>query len=467
MPPSGLSAEASPAPSQTPLASSTDDPGAVLSIFAPPPPSEALPEALQEVIGPRPAADGDVLMRDAAEGFESRLRPTRGGDVGVRTGVSASGKGVKVGGAIKLGPTQGKKKRTRGEPEVPNQDFCSACRGIGRFLCCDGCPRSFHFMCLEPPLRIDELPDEEVWYCKKCRQERVLGTGSRGEYVDTEETRTKYDRKGFQEERDGTRLRDGKARPVACYACGGSSIPLRSLTTDPEASWRQIVSCDHCALHWHLDCLNPPLASMPNSGRKWMCPNHAEQVMPRRRTVRSGLETVDVEDRGAANNGNIVVIPDEEPRPRLAYEDMVINKRKYRVPERIIRLDFWDKIGLGKGKAKAPGVNGTSGGRRASGDSELTSLDLEVAEASQEEIAAAELMLSLFNGPTTASLAAGGTSPSDKLAGGIRAEGGGLEGSAVGSSESEVGVVAGASAGAGAASGTPKIMLRMTRQNGL
>lgn len=88
-------------------------------------------------------------------------------------------------------------------------------------------------------------------------------------------------RKGFQEERDGTRLRDGKARPVACYACGGSSIPLRSLTTDPEASWRQIVSCDHCALHWHLDCLNPPLASMPNSGRKWMCPNHAEQVMVR------------------------------------------------------------------------------------------------------------------------------------------------------------------------------------------
>jgi hypothetical protein len=119
MPPSGLSAEASPAPSQTPLASSTDDPGAVpLSIFAPPPPSEALPEALQEVIGPRPAADGDVLMRDAAEGFESRLRPTRGRDVGVRTGVSASGKGVKVGGAIKLGTTQGKKKRTRGEPEV-------------------------------------------------------------------------------------------------------------------------------------------------------------------------------------------------------------------------------------------------------------------------------------------------------------------------------------------------------------
>ena len=92
----------------------------------------------------------------------------------------------------------------------------------------------------------------------------------------------KHSRKGFQEERDGTRLRDGKARLVACYVCGGSPIPLRSLTTDPESSWRQIVSCDYCALHWHLDCLSPPLASMPNSGRKWMCPNHAEQVMVRR-----------------------------------------------------------------------------------------------------------------------------------------------------------------------------------------
>ena len=86
-------------------------------------------------------------------------------------------------------------------------------------------------------------------------------------------------RKGFQEERDSTRLRDGRARAVACYACGGSSIPIRSLTSDPESSWRQIVSCDYCALHWHLDCLDPPLACMPNSGRKWMCPNHADLIL--------------------------------------------------------------------------------------------------------------------------------------------------------------------------------------------
>jgi hypothetical protein len=86
-------------------------------------------------------------------------------------------------------------------------------------------------------------------------------------------------RKGFQEDRDSHRLKDRSSRPVTCYACAGSSIPLRSLTTDPGSSWRPIVSCDYCSLSWHLDCLNPPLAVTPNSGKKWMCPNHAEQVM--------------------------------------------------------------------------------------------------------------------------------------------------------------------------------------------
>jgi hypothetical protein len=113
--------------------------------------------------------------------------------------------------------------------------------------------------------------------------------------VEADESRTKYEyvthdasfyrpilmtsRKGFQEERDAHRLKDSKSRPVSCYACGGSSIPLRSLTTDPGSSWRSIVSCDYCSLSWHLDCLDPPLAVMPNTGKKWMCPNHAEQVM--------------------------------------------------------------------------------------------------------------------------------------------------------------------------------------------
>ncbi|ORY35491.1 hypothetical protein BCR39DRAFT_460802 [Naematelia encephala] len=347
----------------------------------------------------RQDADGDEMMKEAAEGLQSRrLRPSRAAHDNQKAGVSASGKGVKLGGVGKGGNTTAVRRKGKGADLVsPNQDFCSACRGIGRFLCCDGCPRSFHFMCLEPPLRIDELPEEETWYCKKCQAERPVpapvltpqsanastlkpivmifeelvrkvdeenpeqfrlpqelrtffaGGKSFGpflnwDYVDADETRTRIDRKGFQEERDGTRLRDGKHRVVSCYVCGGSSIPLNSIAADPEASWRQIVSCDYCALHWHLDCLNPPLATMPNSGRKWMCPNHAEQVMPRRRTVREGLEIVDIDRPGLPNNGNIVIIPEDGAKPQLECEDMIINKRKYRVPERIIRLNFWAKV---------------------------------------------------------------------------------------------------------------------------
>ncbi|KAK6910768.1 hypothetical protein I203_104800 [Kwoniella mangroviensis CBS 8507] len=417
-----------PSPNGTPLTGSpgpsNSNPNGPLSIFAPPPPAEQLPEALQTSTIPTDIADADAIRKEAAAGFESRLRsraaPGQRRDGGERTGVSASGKDVRVGGTPRTADkannsgagngtatgqgTGGKKKgKGKADVDVPNQDFCSACRGIGRFLCCDGCPRSFHFMCLEPPLRIDELPDEETWYCKKCRAERLketretasptkekelkpipmvfkqlskkvdeenpcqfrlpatlrtyfagVGTAPRGEYVDAEEARTKYDRKGFQEDRDPFKTRDGKNKPIACYACGGSSLPNHSLTTDPESAWRQIISCDYCTLSWHLDCLDPPLSSMPNSGRKWMCPNHAEQALPRRRTVRNDLETVDIDQRHQPNNGNIVVIPEPDPPkgPPLDYEDLVINRKKFRVPERIIRLDFWEKVQKNGGTLK-------------------------------------------------------------------------------------------------------------------
>lgn len=48
-----------------------------------------------------------------------------------------------------------------------NADQCSACSGNGKLLCCDGCVRSFHFTCLDPPMD-PLLPPEGEWYCYKC-----------------------------------------------------------------------------------------------------------------------------------------------------------------------------------------------------------------------------------------------------------------------------------------------------------
>lgn len=51
-----------------------------------------------------------------------------------------------------------------------NDDYCSSCGGNGDLICCDGCPRSFHMTCLDPPLNKYAMPVE--WFCNVCRTER-------------------------------------------------------------------------------------------------------------------------------------------------------------------------------------------------------------------------------------------------------------------------------------------------------
>ena len=48
-----------------------------------------------------------------------------------------------------------------------NVDYCTACGGNGQLLCCDGCTRSFHFTCLDPPMDPSRPPEGE-WFCYIC-----------------------------------------------------------------------------------------------------------------------------------------------------------------------------------------------------------------------------------------------------------------------------------------------------------
>ncbi|CAF4415887.1 unnamed protein product, partial [Didymodactylos carnosus] len=41
-----------------------------------------------------------------------------------------------------------------------------------------------------------------------------------------------------------------------------------------------LVHCNYCPLTYHLDCLNPPLTSLPK--QKWMCPNHSEPILDKK-----------------------------------------------------------------------------------------------------------------------------------------------------------------------------------------
>lgn len=50
-------------------------------------------------------------------------------------------------------------------PQSDSDDLCSACRGAGEFVCCEGCPRVFHLLCCDPP-RL-QVP-EGSFYCYEC-----------------------------------------------------------------------------------------------------------------------------------------------------------------------------------------------------------------------------------------------------------------------------------------------------------
>ena len=60
-----------------------------------------------------------------------------------------------------------------------NSDECSACGGTGKLLCCDGCTRSYHFTCVDPPQ--EKVPDGE-WFCHACASQPVL-VQDRGVFV--------------------------------------------------------------------------------------------------------------------------------------------------------------------------------------------------------------------------------------------------------------------------------------------
>jgi PHD-finger len=53
-----------------------------------------------------------------------------------------------------------------------NDDYCSACGGNGELLCCDGCIRSFHFSCVDPPIDPDHPPVDD-WFCQSCQAKKV------------------------------------------------------------------------------------------------------------------------------------------------------------------------------------------------------------------------------------------------------------------------------------------------------
>lgn len=197
-----------------------------------------------------------------------------------------------------------------------NDDHCTTCGGSGVFICCDSCPKSFHLLCCDPPIR--EIP-EDNWNCNECRAAQGMDvrrlwnelgmfgpllnavhgrnplefrlpkrlrdntfldvtTGKDHQYTDNTIKPELLFAKlnggqivGFNknDDLDIDALYDKKGRPYLCHRCGKLGLQRRTM-----------VSCDYCPLKWHLDCLREPVALAKTLGLKWRCPNHVEALLP-------------------------------------------------------------------------------------------------------------------------------------------------------------------------------------------
>ncbi|KNZ44075.1 hypothetical protein VP01_952g7 [Puccinia sorghi] len=142
--------------------------------------------------------------------------------------------------------------------------------------------------------------------------------------------------KGYLEEPDPyrTKTRDGKT--ILCFACG--------LAASAFKKWR-IIGCDACNAYFHLDCLDPPLVSLPPFPSKWVCPLHMDKTLSCRQLSKEST-IIPIETLHTPNNGDIDVVLTPQNRTKAKQvEEIIINRVKYQVPENIIILDFWAKLG--------------------------------------------------------------------------------------------------------------------------
>ncbi|KAK0722319.1 hypothetical protein B0T26DRAFT_641949 [Lasiosphaeria miniovina] len=306
-------------------------------------------------------------------------RPRTGG-VRVKTSPMKKKSGTSAGIPRASGERNSPSGNGAGSKEDDNDDYCSSCGGNGELVCCDGCTRSFHFSCVDPPLRQDSMPAD--WFCNVCRTARDsaslpihtgalalllerldaknssafrlpdhvrdyfegVQTGVDGEYEETPTVTKpgKYVKKAEEEPvPDFFRLRDADGNAVVCHNCQKSS-----------SSNRAIIPCSLCGLFWHLDCLDPPLANPPVL-RTWRCPCHIDDLLARLpgalgpahrfRKIKGAPVIEPTFSRGYVNNGHIEVELDAS-EDESGWRDVETYGKTVRLSEKGIKLDFLSRI---------------------------------------------------------------------------------------------------------------------------
>lgn len=149
-------------------------------------------------------------------------------------------------------------------------------------------------------------------------------------------------RNGYDELPDLHKQReDGQA--VLCHSC-----------QKPSGEKRAILPCSACPLHWHMDCMDPPLA-VPPLLKTWKCPAHVDDVLAdapalapahKYRRVKNAQVIAPIFTRGMKNNGHIEIDWSDEPEPLkgAGWPDPRSFGRTYKVSANGVVLDFIEQL---------------------------------------------------------------------------------------------------------------------------
>lgn len=129
---------------------------------------------------------------------------------------------------------------------------------------------------------------------------------------------------------------------------------------------RAIISCSVCPLHWHIDCLDPPLA-VPPVLKTWKCPAHADDLLQeapplapahRYRKVKNAAGVTPAISRGLRNNGHIEIDWGSEPEDddKSGWRDIASFGRTFKVSAKGVRLDFIEQYVIMLSTAALGGV---------------------------------------------------------------------------------------------------------------
>ncbi|ORX54445.1 hypothetical protein DM01DRAFT_1035569 [Hesseltinella vesiculosa] len=253
-----------------------------------------------------------------------------------------------------------RKSKTKHDRQDASHDICDACNAPGQVVCCEACPRVFHFNCVEPPLDSNDVDSEEEWYCNACRHAHdhpnqpklpasaanVAGffkyavstleaanpvafclpesirtyfvgvsTARSGAYVDATMVRSSKPRSQPLDDLGYYPTKDKNHQYVFCYWCHKSSYK------------KAMIACDFCPLYWHMDCLDPSITSAPISTKKWMCPCHKQPLDIRRRVPRDWSGRVPPSTVPYPSPFFVQQPPDNEPTTSAHMAQMPLAKR--------------------------------------------------------------------------------------------------------------------------------------------